>query len=194
MGSSPFLNRIRQELRLRGYSLRTEKTYLHWIKRYIRFHHLSHPAEMGAPEVRAFLSWLANAQHVAVNTQKTALNALAFMYHKVLNIELGELGFQHATQYRRIPVVLTQAEVALILEQLDQRSRLIFSLLYGSGLRITECLRLRVQDIGFNDGSRLVSCGPLRCGQATARVLRATLPLFFPVVMGYFAGVGAEFK
>ncbi|MGR7921102.1 phage integrase N-terminal SAM-like domain-containing protein [Zobellella denitrificans] len=165
MGSSPFLNRIRQELRLRGYSLRTEKTYLHWIKRYIRFHHLSHPAEMGASEVRAFLSWLANAQHVAVNTQKTALNALAFMYHKVLNIELGELGFQHATQYRRIPVVLTQAEVALILEQLEQRSRLIFSLLYGSGLRITECLRLRVQDIGFNDGSRLVSCGPLRLGK-----------------------------
>ncbi|WP_445398430.1 site-specific integrase [Zobellella sp. An-6] len=129
MGSGPFLNRIRQELRLRGYSLRTEKTYLHWIKRYIRFHHLSHPAEMGAPEVRAFLSWLANAQHVAVNTQKTALNALAFMYHKVLNIEQGELGFQHASQYRRI--VLTQAEVALILEQLDQRNRLIFSLLYG---------------------------------------------------------------
>lgn len=159
MGSSPFLNRIRQELRLRGYSLRTEKTYLQWIKRYIRFHRLTHPATMGATEVRAFLSWLANEQNVAINTQKTALNALAFLYHKVLAIELGELGFQHARQYRRLPVVLTQAEVSMILEQLDERNRLIFSLLYGSGLRITECLRLRIQDVGFNDSSITVRNG-----------------------------------
>ncbi|GAA3530927.1 integron integrase [Zobellella aerophila] len=159
MGSSPFLNQVRQELRLRGYSLRTEKTYLQWIKRYIRFHHLTHPEKMGAPEVRAFLSWLANKQHVAINTQKTALNALAFLYHKVLAIELGELGFQHAKQHRRLPVVLTREEVRLILEQLDKHHRLVFSLLYGSGLRITECLRLRIQDVGFNDGSITVRNG-----------------------------------
>ncbi|MCC4264715.1 phage integrase N-terminal SAM-like domain-containing protein [Oceanimonas smirnovii] len=127
MAASPFLNRIRRELRLGGYSLRTEKTYLHWIKRFIRFHQLRHPADMGASEVRRFLTWLAADCHVAVNTQKTALNALAFMYHKVLNIELGELDFHRATQYRRLPVVLTQAEVALIFKHLDERNRLIFS-------------------------------------------------------------------
>lgn len=159
MNSSPFLNRIRQELRLRGYSLRTEKTYLQWIKRYIRFHHLTHPENMGPVEVRAFLSWLANEHNVAVNTQKTALNALAFLYHQVLNIELGELGFQHAKQHRRLPEVLSQEEVKLILDNLDNHYRLIFSLLYGSGLRITECLRLRVQDIGFNDSSITVRNG-----------------------------------
>ena len=90
MGRSPFLNHIRQELRLRGYSLRTEKTYLHWIKRYIYFHWLVHPAQMGTQEVRAFLTWLSNEKHVSINTQKTALNALAFLYHKALNIELGD--------------------------------------------------------------------------------------------------------
>ncbi len=159
MGQSPFLNHIRQELRLRGYSLRTEKTYLHWIKRFIYFHRLTHPAQMGAQEVRAFLTSLANDNNVAINTQKTALNALAFLYHKVLNIELGDLDFHHAKRYRRVPVVLTPSEVALILDQLDPRNRLIFSLLYGSGLRITECLRLRVQDIGFSDNSITVRSG-----------------------------------
>ncbi|MDF2182722.1 integron integrase [Neptuniibacter sp. CAU 1671] len=159
MGKSPFLNHIRQELRLRGYSMRTEKTYLQWIKRYIYFHRLTHPAQMGSVEVRAFLTWLANEQNVAVNTQKTALNALAFLYQKVLHIELGDLDFQHARQYRRLPVVLTPAEVGLILAQLDERNQLIFSLLYGSGLRITECLRLRIQDIGLTDGSITVRNG-----------------------------------
>lgn len=141
MSNSPFLNNIRREIRLRGYSMRTEKTYIQWIKRYIYFHRLSHPEEMGAIEVRQFLSWLANEQNVAVNTQKTALNALAFLYYKVLKVELGDLGFHHAKQYRRLPDVLTKSEVTLIFNQLDDRNRLIFSLLYGSGLRITECLR-----------------------------------------------------
>lgn len=154
MAASPFLNRVRRELRLRGYSIRTEKTYLHWIKRYIYFHRLAHPAELGAEHVKAFLSALANDHNVSVNTQKLALNALAFLYHKVLSIELGDLQFQHARQYRRLPSVLTVAEVGQILAQLDGRDRLIFSLLYGSGLRVSECLRLRVQDIDF-DGCAL---------------------------------------
>lgn len=138
MGRSPFLNHIRQEIRLRGYSLRTEKTYLHWIKRYIYFHRLAHPEQLGAQEVRAFLTWLSNEKHVSINTQKTALNALAFLYHKVLNIDLGDLDFQRAKKHRRLPVVLTPSEVGLILAQLDGRNRLVFSLLYGSGLRITD--------------------------------------------------------
>ncbi len=131
MGRSPFLNHIRQEIRLRGYSIRTEKTYLHLIKRYIYFHRLTHPEQMGTQEVRAFLIWLSNEQHVSINTQKIALNALAFLYHKVLNIDLGDLDFQRARQYRRLPVVLRPSEVALILGQLDERNRLIFSLLCG---------------------------------------------------------------
>ncbi|WP_456300735.1 tyrosine-type recombinase/integrase [Zobellella maritima] len=87
------------------------------------------------------------------------MNALAFLYHQVLKIELGELGFQPAKQHRRLPVVLTREEVKLIFDKLDNHYRLIFSLLYGSGLRITECLRLRIQDIGFNDGSITVRNG-----------------------------------
>ncbi|WP_261841162.1 integron integrase [Aliamphritea ceti] len=159
MAKSKLLEQVRQEIRLRGYSIRTEKTYITWIKRYIYFHQLSHPASMGTDEVRSFLSWLANERHVAVNTQKTALNALAFLYHQVLSIQLGDIGFTHAKQHRRLPTVLSRSEISLILQQLHPPYRLIFSLLYGSGLRITECLRLRVQDINFNDASLTVRDG-----------------------------------
>lgn len=159
MAKSQLLEQVRREIRLRGYSLRTEKTYIVWIKRYIHFHRLSHPATMGPDEVKEFLSWLANDRHVAINTQKTALNALAFLYHQVLSIQLGELGFTHAKQHRRLPVVLNRSEISLILHHLASPYDLIFSLLYGSGLRITECLRLRVQDIGFDDGSLIVRDG-----------------------------------
>lgn len=159
MSSSPFINYVRQEIRLRGYSIRTEKTYLHWIKRYIRFNKLRHPSELNATHVRLFLSSLANENHVSVNTQKSALNALAFLYHKVLKIELGDLEFQYARQFRRIPTVLTPSEVATLLSKIEGRDWLIFSLLYGSGLRVTECLRLRVQDIDFHNCSITVRDG-----------------------------------
>lgn len=159
MSSSPFINHVRQEIRLRGYSMRTEKTYLHWIKCYIRFHKLRHPAELNANHVRLFLSSLANEDHVSVNTQKTALNALAFLYHKVLNIQLGDLEFKHARQFRRIPTVLTPGEVSVLLSNIKGRDWLIFSLLYGSGLRVTECLRLRVLDIDFENCSLTVRDG-----------------------------------
>lgn len=159
MASSPFLDRIRREVRLRGYSLRTEKTYLIWIKRYIRYHQLTHPSELGPEAVRQFLSWLANDRHVSINTQRTALNALVFMYHKVLGAELGDLGFQQAKHPRRLPEVLTRHEVALILGEMSSYYRLIFSVLYGSGLRITECLRIRVKDIDLSDCSLTVRNG-----------------------------------
>ncbi len=159
MAKSKLLEQVRQEIRLRGYSIRTEKTYITWIKRYIHFHRLTHPASMGPEQVRAFLSWLANDRHVSINTQKTALNALAFLYHQVLSIELGDLGFQHAKQHRRLPVVLSRSEISLILNQLHRPYQLIFSLLYGSGLRITECLRLRIQDVSFDDASLIVRDG-----------------------------------
>ncbi|TVQ69149.1 MAG: integron integrase [Oceanospirillales bacterium] len=150
MAGSPFIESVRSEIRLRGYSLRTEKTYIYWIKQFIYFHGKRHPCEMGAEEVKSFLSWLSVTRHVAVNTQKVALNALVFLYHKVLNQELGELGFQPARKQQRLPVVLTTEEVFKIIEQLSDRNRLIIQMLYGSGLRISECLRLRIQDICFS--------------------------------------------
>ena len=145
--ASPFMESLRREMRLRGYSIRTEKTYLFWIKRFIYFVHKRHPRDVGASEVTAFLSMLASDKHVAVNTQKVALNALVFMYHKVLKQPLGDLGFKLATKQRTLPTVLAPEEVAAILAKLDGRNRLIIELLYGSGLRISECLRLRVKDI-----------------------------------------------
>jgi integron integrase len=147
--TSPFLNMVRKEIRLRGYSLRTEKSYLFWIKQFILFHGKRHPNDMGADEVKAYLTWLAVKRDVAVNTQKVALNAVVFLYHKVLKQELGDLGFTLATKQRHLPSVLTPAEIALILQHLGCRDRLIIELLYASGLRIIEALRLRIQDIDF---------------------------------------------
>lgn len=150
---SPFLEMVRGEIRLRGYSIRTEKSYLFWIRQFILFHQKRHPAEMGKEEVKAFLTWLAVTRNVAVNTQKVALNAVVFLYAKVLQCELGDLGFTLAVKQRHLPVVLTPDEVVRVLAQLEGRNRLIFELLYASGLRISECLRLRVQDIDFANGS-----------------------------------------
>ncbi|MCV2403159.1 integron integrase [Marinomonas sp. C2222] len=158
MSSSPFLNHIRSELRLRGYSLKTEKSYIYWIRYFICFHQLQHPTLMGAAEVRDFLSFLAIEKHVAINTQKSALNALAFLYNKILDRPLGDLGFQHAKQGRRLPIVLSPDEVQKILSSLNVRDHLIFSLLYSSGLRISECLRIRIQDINLEQGSLNVRC------------------------------------
>lgn len=102
MAKSPFLLSISQDMRQKGYSLRTEKTYIHWIKRFILFHGKRHPLEMAGEEVRLFLSHLANAENVSINTQKTALNALAFLYNQFLNKPLGELDFVPASKPRRL--------------------------------------------------------------------------------------------
>lgn len=151
--TSPFMEMVRSEIRLRGYSLRTEKSYLFWIKQFILFHQKRHPSTMGNSEVKQFLTWLAVKRNVAVNTQKISLNAIVFLYQKVLKQELGELGFTLATKQRHLPSVLTPTEVAMILQHLHGRDRLIIELLYASGLRITEALRLRVQDIDFDNYS-----------------------------------------
>lgn len=144
---SPFLNQVREKMRMRGYSIRTEKAYLYWIKAFINFQRKRHPATMGKEEVTQFLSYLANSRHVAINTQKIALNALVYLYHKHLEMELGELGFKYASKQRQLPTVLEPEQVSEILAQLKGRDKLIIELLYGSGLRISECLRLRIQDI-----------------------------------------------
>lgn len=159
MAKSAFLQAVSEDIRLRGYSIRTEHSYLYWIKSFILYHQKKHPQHMGADEVKAFLSWLANQRHVAVNTQKVALNALVFLYHKFLKIELGELGFTHATKQRSLPVVLSVSEVAALLPHLKGMCALIVSLLYGSGLRVSECLRLRVQDIDLEHLSITVRDG-----------------------------------
>ncbi len=147
MAKSPFMEAMRREMRLRGYSLRTEKTYLSWIKRFILFHGKQHPEKMGVVGVRAFLTHLSANRGVSPNTQKTALNALAFLYNKYLQRPLGDLEFRYASKPAKIPTVLTQQEVKQILSQLQGKNRVIFELLYGSGLRISECLRIRVMDI-----------------------------------------------
>ena len=153
MTKSPFLLSISQDMRQKGYSLRTEKTYLHWVKRFILFHGKRHPNSMNGEEVRQFLSHLANSEHVAINTQKIALNALAFLYNKFLNMPLGDLDFVPASKPRYLPTVLSVAEVQKILQCVESlRNKVIFSLLYGSGLRISECLRLRIKDFDFNLG------------------------------------------
>lgn len=159
MSNSPFLNSIRTDMRQKGYALKTEKTYLHWIKRFILFHKKRHPQTMGSEEVRLFLSSLANSRHVAINTQKIALNALAFLYNRFLQQPLGDIDYIPASKPRRLPSVISVNEVQRILQVMDTRNQVIFALLYGAGLRINECLRLRVKDFDFDNGCITVHDG-----------------------------------
>jgi integron integrase len=159
MAKSKFLTEIREYMRLHGYSIRTEHTYIYWIRFYIRFHRMQHPSVLGPDHVVMFLSFLANKRDVAINTQKVALNALAFLYNKFLNQPLGDIGFTLATRPRHLPTVLSTVEVGQILDVCEARDRLIFSLLFGSGLRISECLRLRIKDFDFSNGSLTVFNG-----------------------------------
>ena len=161
------LEPIRCELRLRGYSIRTEKSYLYWIYQYICYHKHKNPKELDDRHVKQFLGYLAVRRNVAINTQKVALNALAFLYNHFLKRPLGEMDFKLATKKRQLPVVLTVAEVALILQRLNGVYKLIFSLLYGSGLRVTECLRLRVQDCDFSHMSLRIRDGKGRKDRVT---------------------------
>src|SRR2546429_2446947 len=131
-------------------SIRTEKAYVQWAKRFILFHHKRHPADMGAPEIRAFLIHLAVEGQVAASTQNVALQALIFLYRHVLKQPFPELEeIEHARKSRRVPVVFARQEVTKVLAQLAGTSHLMASLLYGSGLRLMECVRLRVKDIDF---------------------------------------------
>ena len=144
------LDQVRDAIRLRHLSLRTEEAYLGWIRRFILFHHKRHPKDMGAEEVQAFLCHLAVHAQVAASTQNVALNALLFLYRYVLHQPWPELGpIAHAKRPRRLPTVFTQEEVAAVLAQLHGTSWLMASLLYGAGLCLMECLQLRVKDLDF---------------------------------------------
>jgi len=142
------LDQVIARLRVKHYSLRTEKTYVDWIKRYIFYHGKRHPKDMGAAEVESFLSHLAVARNVSASTQNQAKSALLFLYKEVLGLDLPWLdNVTQAKAPKRMPVVLTQSEVQALLTRLDGTLWLIASLLYGSGLRVMECLRLRVKDV-----------------------------------------------
>ena len=151
MLASPFLNEIRAVVRVRNYSIQTEKVYVGWAKRFIRFHQNKHPAELHDSEVIAYLTYLAVTRNVSASSQNQALNALVFMYRYVVKKPLGDITTAvRAKLPKKLPVVLTRDEVTLLLRGLDGVHRLIGSLLYGSGLRISECIRLRVKHIDFN--------------------------------------------
>ncbi len=145
------LDRVRERLRLKHYSYRTEQQYVAWIRRFILFHGKRHPAVMGGAEVEAFLSHLATQRGVSASTQNQALSALLFLYRGVLNIELPWLdNVVRAKRSQRVPVVLTKEEVRAVLTHLQGEHWLIASLLYASGLRLMEALRLRVKDVDFD--------------------------------------------
>jgi len=144
------LDRLHEAIRVRHLSPRTEEAYRHWIKRYLFFHRLRHPDAMGEAEINAFLSHLAVRERVSASTQNQALAALLFLYRHVLKREIGDLGqVIRAKRPRRLPVVLSRDEVKAVLANLSGDKWLMASLLYGAGLRLMECLRLRIQDLDF---------------------------------------------
>jgi integron integrase len=154
------LDQVRQAIRTRHYSYMTEKAYVGWIKRFIFFHHKRHPVEMGEAEIAQFLSSLASDAHVSASTQNQALNALLFLYREILKKDIGYVnGVVRAKRPHRLPVVLTRQEVRSILGSLDGSDWIMAMLLYGAGLRLMECLRLRVKDIDFTSNQIVVRAG-----------------------------------
>jgi integron integrase len=144
------LERVREAIRLKHYSYRTEETYVQWIKRYIFFHNTRHPEEMGVEEIEAFLTHLAVIDKVSASTQNQALSALLFLYRVVLNRELEEpIDALRAKRSRYLPTVLTPEEVKAIIGKLSGEYKLLIQILYGSGLRLNEGLNLRIKDIDF---------------------------------------------
>jgi integron integrase len=172
------LDRVRQVLRVKHYAIRTEEAYVGWIRRYVLFHQKRHPQEMGMPEVEAFLTDLAVHQRVAASTQNQALSALLFLYAEVLQQPLaGPLNPVRAKQPKRLPVVLTRTEVRRVLDALTGVQHLMGQLLYGSGLRLMECLRLRVKDLDFDQRQIVVRDGKGAKDRVTMLPDRLVTPL-----------------
>jgi len=168
------MDQIREVLRYYHYAYRTEQTYCKWIKRYLKFHGMKrHPREMGAREVERYLSHLATEGKVAASTQRQALNALVFLYRDVLGVELGEIAAIRSKRFRQPPTVLTVEEVRGVLRNMEGTHRMMAELLYGCGLRLMECIRLRVQDVDFGQGHVFVRGG--KGGKDRTVVLPETL-------------------
>jgi integron integrase len=162
------LDQIRDVIRVKHYSIRTEQAYLHWAKRYVLFHGKRHPRDLGAEHLAAFLTHLAVKSNVAASTQNQALNAVLFMYREVLKITLPWLeDVQRAKRSERLPVVFTRDEVKYLLAQLQGTQWLMASLTYGAGLRLLECLRLRVKDVDFHYQQLIIRDGKGQKDRAT---------------------------
>lgn len=159
-GKPRLLDQMREQISLKHYSIRTERVYCEWVRRFVRFHQYRHPLEMGAAEVEAFLSDLAMRGNVSASTQNQALAALLFLYKQVFRSDLPWLGeVVRVKKPSRLPVVLSVEEVQRILAHLEGEVWLIASLLYGSGMRLMEGVRLRVKDVDFSRGEILIRDG-----------------------------------
>lgn len=162
-GSAPsprLLDQLRTRIRYLHYSLRTEKAYVFWVRRFIYFHNKRHPKDMGGAEIVAFLNHLANKENVSASTQNQALNAIVFLYKKVLDIELGEFPqMTYARRTRKIPVVLTLEEVVQIINLVPEPYKTMIRLMYGAGLRLAECLSLRILDVNFDRKEIVIRAG-----------------------------------
>ncbi len=150
-----FIDQLRLTIRRCGLSYATEKTYVHWVIRFIHFHRKRHPEKMGSFEVEQFLGDLGERRRCAVATQRLALNALVFLYRKHIGTELGKLNFRCARRQRRMPTVFTHAEATAVILRLSGVYRVLGALMYGSGLRVNEVLRLRIKDLDF--GSKQIT-------------------------------------
>jgi integron integrase len=154
------LDQVSEAIRLKHYSYRTEQTYKEWIKRYILFHNKRHPNEMGAPEIQTFLSHLATEQNVAASTQNQALSAILFLYRNVLLKPVDiPTDLIRAEKSKTLPTVLTHPEAIAVIRKMKDVPQLMTKILYGGGLRLTECLRLRVKDIDFGNHQIIVRDG-----------------------------------
>ena len=172
------VDETRRVLRLLHYSIRTEEAYVQWIRRFIRFSGGRHPREMGQQEIVAFLSHLAVDGNVAAATQNQALNAIAFLYRRVLDRELGDLGsIVRAKKPRQLPVVLTRPEVVELLSRLDGVHRLAAGLMYGAGLRLLETVRLRAKDLDLERGEVMIRNGKGGRDRVTVLPARLVAPL-----------------
>ena len=154
------IGRVREAVRYRHYSIRTERAYVEWVRRFVRFHDMRHPRDMGAPEVRAFLGHLSGELKVSASTHHQALAALLFLYGRVLGVELPWLAeLERPKKPKRVPVVLGHQEVERLLAMLEGTHQLMARLLYGTGMRLMECVRLRVKDVDFERGEILIRDG-----------------------------------
>ncbi|MFL9814556.1 integron integrase [Stutzerimonas sp. VN223-3] len=177
-GKPRLLDQVREQIRLKHYSIRTERVYCEWVKRYVRFHQYRHPVEMGAPEVEAFLSDLAVRRDVSASTQNQALAALLFLYKQVLKQDLPWLGeVVRAKKPARLPVVLSMEEVHQILGRLNGEVGLVARLLYGGGLRLMEGVRLRVKDVDFARNEIIVRDGKGQKDRVTVMPASLVAPL-----------------
>lgn len=154
------LQQVSVKIRIKHYSIRTEEAYIGWIKRFILFHKKQHPRQLKAQHIEQFLSYLAVEQNVSASTQNQALSSISFLYRDVLGMDIPELeNVSRAKKPQKLPVVLTQHEAKCLLAQLDGTVWLIASLLYGSGMRLLECLRLRIKDVDLNKKQIIIRDG-----------------------------------